>query len=120
MGETIFKELPRLGYIYHWIQHNIHLFHNEVVGPIVAEIILKSEDAAVFLSPPLQQNSIEGIYISRKEFKTGRTHHRYIQNKMRMWLFVNLLNRMRLIILNIKDTCLLLCCASFNHNKISS
>jgi hypothetical protein len=49
MRELIFKELPSLGYIYHWIQNNKHLFHNEVVGPIAAEIIPKSEDAADFL-----------------------------------------------------------------------
>jgi hypothetical protein len=44
--------------------NNIHLFHNKVVGPIAAEIIPKSEDAAAFLYLHVSDNiSLKASFI---------------------------------------------------------
>jgi hypothetical protein len=48
--KRIYTHVSTLGWqIYHWIQDNQHLLLKKPVGPIAAEILLKSKEEATFL-----------------------------------------------------------------------
>ena len=96
--ERLFRQQPKLGEAYHWIDQNRKMFRRPVWGPIAGEVSIKGQNAAAYLEQHVPYSILKSFVVECKE--DYNLLYRELRTKRGIPVNVNIVNNGKLESIN--------------------